>query len=64
MNIISCNNCGTLFDYTKISFPPDSEVYQDDFSFNEDKVIWNGSDFVPVAICPVCKTKGLYKHED
>ena len=61
MNLISCNECGIVLDAVKLNFPED--IYLEDGSVDENKGQWDGEDFVPFTVCPVCKSQILKMSE-
>ena len=52
MNLLSCNNCGTVLDKNKLPFPLDIENEE---GVDDNKAGWDGEDFVAKVRCPVCK---------
>ena len=56
MNLISCDNCGVVFDKDKLEFPTIDDIYKDDGSIDEDKAIYCNRDWLPFVPCPVCES--------
>jgi hypothetical protein len=52
MNLVSCDNCGTVVDADKNQFPTD--LVDGDGCINDENAAWNGDDFVPIIKCPSC----------
>lgn len=52
MNLVSCENCGTVIDTNRIECP---EIWDDNGEIIRGKAEWDGDRFVPVFDCPVCK---------
>lgn len=56
MNLISCDNCGAVYDANKISFPK-----LEDFDFSlckvsiDDVAEWDGERYVAKVSCRVCQ---------
>lgn len=68
MNIVSCDNCGVLFDKSKLNFP--STIWDYDEQTGEDFVIksagtWSSQHqiYVPYVNCLVCDGKILDEDE-
>ena len=68
MNIVSCDNCGVLFDKSKLNFP--SNFWDCDEQTGEDFVIKSAGTwsvqyqtYVPYVNCPVCGEKILDEDE-
>jgi hypothetical protein len=57
IELISCDGCGVLLDGSKLPFPYDIEAR--DGSVDLEKAMWNGSNYVPFVLCPVCGAKVL-----
>ncbi|NBS67677.1 hypothetical protein EBT31_02025 [bacterium] len=61
MNLISCDNCGTVYDANKVKFPNledfHTNIVDGDilFSLYEDVAEWNGDKYVAKVNCKVCK---------
>ena len=53
MNLTSCNKCGVVLDKDKLPFPPEHNE-----AMKNENYEWSHEDgFIPVAPCPVCKSK-------
>ncbi len=61
MNLISCNQCGTVLDKEKLIFP--STHHHDYQTLIEENVKWNGSGHVAFINCPVCSAEILETNE-
>jgi len=63
MNIISCGNCGTVIDLSRIEEP---NIENNDGDIILEQASWNGcSDgYKPAIKCPSCKTKIYYHNGD
>ena len=49
MKLISCDNCGLVYDQDKITFP---EIYDvEEFTVIEGVAEWDGEDYVPIFRC-------------
>ena len=55
MDIVSCENCGVLFNRNNIKFP--ENVLNPDGSYNLDVCAWSDvvEDYVAFVRCPVCR---------
>ena len=49
MHLISCDNCGAVFDQNKLKF-----CHEDHLETRADEFIWDGDDYVPFVPCGVC----------
>jgi hypothetical protein len=54
MNLISCDNCGTVLNKDKLIFPKNIWV-DDGASIDETKAMLYGDDWVAFIDCPVCQ---------
>lgn len=52
MKLISCENCGVILDADKAGFP--TNIYDNHGCIDQDKAAWDGGDYVPKVVCPVC----------
>ena len=60
MKLISCDNCATLLDQDKLSFPKDIWLFDGESeSIDLTKAEYNyySGDWVAFTTCPVCKEK-------
>lgn len=55
MNLISCDNCGVVFDKDRLVFPSPF----DSSGVITDAAEWNGEDYVSSCLCPVCNNSIL-----
>lgn len=55
MNLVSCDECGAVFDKDKMIFPDDH--WREDGSVDERKATWDDcrEKYVPFILCRVCK---------
>lgn len=53
MKLISCDNCGLLYDQDKMKFP---EI-EDDSGNIDNNAVWNGIDYAPFLNCKGCGAK-------
>lgn len=62
MHLISCDNCATVFDQSKLSFAEDIEA--EDGSIDDSKASWSQKtrSWVAFVPCPVCE-RPLEKEE-
>jgi DNA-directed RNA polymerase subunit RPC12/RpoP len=64
MNLISCENCGSVLDKKRIKVPDSFwiENDEDDLDCEVDLRIaaWDGDSYVPTIECPCCKTRIFY----
>lgn len=56
MNLINCDNCGTVFNADAIKWP---DLFIESFNPGVN-CEWDGDDYVSIVSCPVCKHP-LYK---
>ena len=54
MNIKSCENCGVVIDTDRLFFP--LNIYGDDGAVDENLATYNGEEYVPHILCPICDT--------
>lgn len=56
MNLISCDNCGVVFNRDVLNFPDKDDLLMPDGSINVWKAAWDSqtSEFLPIVSCPVC----------
>jgi hypothetical protein len=57
IELISCDGCGVLLDGSKLPFA--DNIYNCDGSVDLEKAAWDGSNYVPFVLCPVCGAKVL-----
>ena len=59
MRLISCENCGVVFDEDVLDFPVD--LYKDDGNdgceIDDTKAVWINRDYRPFVACRVCGGK-------
>jgi hypothetical protein len=55
MNLISCDNCGTVLDAEKLNFPTIDSCCDKDGSIIPGKTNYVNGRFIPVTDCPVCR---------
>lgn len=54
MYLISCDNCGVVFDSKKLKFP--DFIYTNDGDVDTNLAAYNGDKWVAKVSCPLCKT--------
>lgn len=54
MNLVSCNNCGVVFDADILNFPSEEEMYDEDGDLIDSKVVWAGDTYTPKVSCNCC----------
>jgi len=60
MNLISCDNCGAVFDKNKLKFPDPTNDFGE---IIDGRAVWDGDCFVAIIDCPVCKTGKIKEHD-
>ncbi len=64
MNLTSCENCGVVYDKTRIKI--DTDMYDDEGSIDRDKARWNSytKQFELFIECPSCGFEIFYATGD
>ena len=57
MNLVSCDNCATVLDRSKLSFFDESDFYDENYEIIEDRVAWSSehNTYIAISSCPVCR---------
>lgn len=57
MNLISCDNCATVLDKSKLNFYDENHFYNEMNEIIEDRAVWSSehSTYIAIVSCPVCK---------
>ena len=60
MNLISCNQCGTVLDKDKLHFP---DISKEDGTIDTTVATWINDRFVSTVSCPVCNAN-IYEEDN
>lgn len=55
MDLTSCDGCGVVLDRDKVHFTPESRLYRDDGSVDQDHFSFNGDRYLAYVNCPICE---------